>query len=322
MHFAKMILLCGVVLTQASCSTLHVTRANESGKEVRIGGIPFVSKVPHRIQTTSWSRIESYSISGTLTVRSIKAGVPTDTDVKIFDPPLVIRATPSTRAAALELIKEVEKSRITFKTSPDKFVAWFRGRVVDLADLAKDDEPPLKADMVSNVEGIEMVIDPTRYYLKPRMPFLGSATHTFKLAADGTLTDSTTTATDETGKTLLGMLPVSAFLTKRWVGSGNTTMGVKEEEDPPAASIAAFELTVDQEAVIYQARARCPYEPGDKPTCKLPAKVELVDAQSPRPAGDSTYRVELVSVTRAGAEAKKPEAPGYGISGRITLPTP
>ena len=78
---------------------------------------------------------------------------------------------------------------------------------------------PMKSvdpEVVSNVWALSMVVSPKQYYISNRVPLFGSASSTFKFASDGTLTEATSSITDDTAKTLLGLFPITAKLSNLW----------------------------------------------------------------------------------------------------------
>jgi hypothetical protein len=303
------------VLLLAGCKSLVVSDENGEAK-----GIPFLTKVPDRILTSTYTQVEWIQVSATVTFGEGK-------DAKtesVLPTPVSLRDTEANRTKILTLMTAVDAAPST-PDATKAFVNWAR----PILDATVEPLDKTKATLESNVRGVEMVVSPDRFYLQPKMPLMGSSTHTYKLASDGTLTDATATAEDTTASTLLGMLPVSSYLTKRWVGKTDDSSNAKstfqasnprlllnfnEARAGKPSVTSSFTLKVEEVPITYVVRARCVY----KAECELPAKVDLAAALK---GLDSS--LEIVSTTRGGAAPKKDkedDTPSYGISGKITLP--
>lgn len=303
------------LLLLAGCKSLVVS--DESGEAK---GIPFLTKVPDRVLTSTYTQVEWIQVSATVTFGEGK-------DAKtesVLPTPVSVRDTETNRSKILALMTAIDAAPATPEATK-AFVNWARpilGAKVEPLDNTK-------ANLESNVRGVEMVVSPKRFFLQPKMPLMGSSTHTYKLASDGTLTEATATAEDTTTSTLLGMLPVSSYLTKRWVGKTDDTAKsmttfreanpaflplLREARGPNSSVTSSFTLKVEEVPITYVVRARCVYST----ECELPAKVDLAAALK---GMDPT--LEIVSTSRGGGASKKgkeDDAPSYGISGKITLP--
>lgn len=153
------------------------------------------------------------------------------------------------------------------------------------------------------------------YYVTNVIPIFGSGSGTFKLASDGTLTEVTTAATDDTAKTLLGLFPIKEKLTLRW--------GIDKKPDPAAFGLVKTLFTVEADLtaqrLLYTLRKDLTPQTAANTAAlqrpQLPAPLSL-------PAVE-TGAAELVSVENGDAPPPaKPDSKSFKISGAIVPPEP
>lgn len=168
---------------------------------------------------------------------------------------------------------------------------------------------------VGNVLKQDSRLSHKAYYVTNVIPIFGSGSGTFKLASDGTLTEATTSATDDTAKTLLGLFPIKEKLTLRW--------GIDKKPDPAGFGLVKSLFTVEADLtaqrLLYTLRKDLtPQTAADTATLQrpqLPAPLSL--------ASVDTGVAELVSVENGDAPpSAKPDPKAYKISGAITPPEP
>ncbi len=163
---------------------------------------------------------------------------------------------------------------------------------------------------VANLLKQESRVSETRYYITHVVPLFGSGAGTFKLAGDGTLTESTTSATDETGKTLLGLFPVKEKLSLRW-GITAPPAAVKKGLPPKPTPLYLLDVTVTPKPLVYTYRKDLAAAAGDT--------VRTVPKALTRDDKDA----ELVSVQAADEPPPpKPDPKAFHLKGSITPPEP
>ncbi len=163
---------------------------------------------------------------------------------------------------------------------------------------------------LANLLKQESRISATRYYITHVVPLFGSGAGTFKLAGDGTLTESTTSATDDTGKTLLGLFPIKEKLSLRW-GITAPPVAVKKGLPPKPAPAYLLDVTVTPKPLIYTYRKDLAAAADDT--------VRTVPAALTRDSKDT----ELVSVEAADEPPPpKPDPKAFHLKGSITPPEP
>jgi hypothetical protein len=177
--------------------------------------------------------------------------------------------------------------------------------------------------LASNTLTGDFFVDYTRpYYFNTRMPFIGSSTANASLDKDGSLTNGTATADNETGPAILNLLPISAFLSKALglsstaatAATGTAATGaaaagtmrlfdLDEGTSPRRSSIAPESITLTIEtrfvqhtltAIIEQHRSPCGPLAGDTPLTPLylderftkPYQYHVDQLATPPPAAD------------------------------------
>jgi hypothetical protein len=81
--------------------------------------------------------------------------------------------------------------------------------------LKKLPKSSTQAKVLSNSWTLSMLVSPKPYYITNYQPLIGTATANYEFSPDGTLTKSSSTATDDTVKTLLSLFPITAKLADR-----------------------------------------------------------------------------------------------------------
>lgn len=163
----------------------------------------------------------------------------------------------------------------------------------------------------------EMRISSSPYFINHPVPLFGTSTGTYKFAPDGTLSEASTTVTDETAKTLLGLFPIKEELIERWIPDDKDG-GSEKSFRAPAIIIT---LTLSPQVTKYTLRQDQVADDGalsshPRPALGEPLKLEHVSA---RP--EKGQRVELISVERSGDETPAKASPkAFKIQGSIIPP--
>ena len=211
----------------ASATALAVALCGCSGVKVRNGtgdgasdvhGIPFYVKVPWRIQETSLASREIFVVFTVTKISTDEAGKPTElvsTKVPMGET-LRLSDTSEGRDAIKTFVNEINGAE-----GYEKLVTSVRNEVATLSERfgSKPPEPgPAcksdKYELVSNSWSAKMLPGTTFYYIEPQNPFIGSASADIHLADDGTLSESSTSVTNQTASTVLSALPVTAEFSK------------------------------------------------------------------------------------------------------------
>ena len=309
-----------------ACSGVKVTK--DTGTSV--DGIPFFAKTPVRIHETKLSQTDT-SIEVVVTLLD-EAGKVTRTDRLPFSGPRSIADTPDNRTK-IDAIAAALSTPI-----PDESVDSFELRVVNLlAGLNAADPSRLPIDIVSNTWKVENVIGPQRYFIRNKIPAMGSAQAEFDLASDGTLTKVSSQAEDKMLSTVLSMIPVAGYLSHQWsldkTTSSDEAKGLKLKarvvDGRPARIKISAALSVSRKSKTYTLqRVHCIVGSTDSALLAVLATVKdgkpVCDPLNYGPlalsdAWTGIDGVQIVGVTSDAAPAKD-DAPAYGISGKITLP--
>ena len=210
-----------LTLSLTGCSNIEIYSkdGDNSVTSSKLKGIPFYIKVPALTQDTKLLKSE-LSVQIEVTVET--GGSKQVTHYPNLEP-IKLDDTQENRESVTATIDElVKKGASGGWTSSD--TAREVTKVTEAIRVKKPTKP-LEPEVVSNTWGLSMVVSPKQYYITNRVPFMGSASSDFKFASDGTLTEASSSITDDTAKTLLGLFPISALLSKQW--------GVKGALGPP-----------------------------------------------------------------------------------------
>lgn len=187
--------------------------------------------------------------------------------------------------------------------------------------------------LLSHASAPRSYVDYSRvYYLNVRKPWIGSASATAELAADGTLTKGQAEVEDKTAETILGMLPAKELLQALGTkGIGFDAEGKVIPLDAKKRAPALLQLTIESDAVRHTFAKAGPIAGGsDEPTRECPPAFRLTPADLPA-AGPVTG--QGTSAPTANATTYRRELPGakkesekqnneVTVSGTITLPKP
>jgi hypothetical protein len=208
-----LVVLVGVVV--AGCAGLEVSDGSK-----KLDGLPFYVKVPVatqdtlratsdlNVQLTISEVVEVEGKSKVIRSQSVLASGPlriADSVQNRVTIDQVVAAIPDTRTSTFESTVSAANDQVTRRLVP-----LGSGPVTETTCSAR------QTDLVSNSWAIAMVADPKPHFITTKIPVMGSGTSTFKFSADGTLTDATSTVSDDTTKNLLGLFPITAKLTKQW----------------------------------------------------------------------------------------------------------
>ncbi len=196
----------------------------------------------------------------------------------------------------------------------------------------KQDEPPgvvcvLPSDgygrTIENTRVVVSELSEAQHYINTRRPWIGKASATIALAADGTMTSAQAEVEDKTAETILSVLPVTSFFTKQWnlaaaaASAAATAMDWSESRDAKRFAGAlrpawTVELKLEPVTWIYVLRRRLggqeigPALTYPDKTCGTPGH----------------HCVQLVSASKAeDAKAPQEKKPaGWTISGSVVPP--
>lgn len=241
-----------------ACSGVEVTKDNNQ-PDGDVGGIPFFAKTPVRIHETKASRT---AVLVDVEVAKVdKKGKPIGTSQHIpTGGPKLVADNNETARRLDELAAQLSNDQIT---EPLK---TFVARITMLVEgLEPANEATLPAKLVSNTWHVENVVGPQRYFIKNKIPAMGSSQAEFDLASDGTLTKVTTQAEDKTASTLLSLVPIAGYFTHQWgldnKTSGDTT-GTEAFDGGTHKKITAIPikatLTVTKQVKVYSLRKVSP----------------------------------------------------------------
>lgn len=327
----------------AGCAGLTV----HDGKE-ELKGLPFYVKVPVATQDTLRATSElSIQLKVSEFIESDAKQVTLRSQGVLGSGPVQVPDTPATRKLIDDLIAAI----------PDDRKATYERTIRDISDRIEKDLVPKAsgritvadctraADVLSNSWSITMVADPKRHYITTKIPVMGSASSTFKLASDGTLTEAASQVTEDTTKTILGLLPITAKLTKQWgLGpeepakeSADAEFAFKSfrfEPPPPGkpapkptplAKRINVEVTLTSIKTVYTLRKSHHF--GDDPTLNtylgLKANGAPLDMCKALRGEDGTQLVSVVTASEQ-SDSKKADAAAkaWQIQGSVTPPKP
>lgn len=207
------------------CTGVDVTQGT-GNNATPLAGVPFRIKVPVWIQETKvtetqWlvqfmlddanpkTPIVTIPATGALLLRCVDHDLLRNTlDTMI--------ATASTEAPAKALVERLAQLQ-TLEATPAAKAAC--------------------RQVVTNVAKQEMRVSNEQFFINHRIPLFGSATGAYELNVDGTLSKASTTVTDETAKTLLGLFPIKEKLVRRWGTAADPNEITASGTRPPVSSL-------------------------------------------------------------------------------------
>lgn len=229
-----LLLIIALFLLYNGCSVYNVYDDNKAN----VKGIPFYIKKGHVKQVTIYTRswiettINYYRIDGNKKIEgtersaSISISEPTYDQIKLFNIfEKVIKSAQNGFGAAIDkfhnLLEQSCGKNINCEITPQM-----------IANEASSDEisPRLLLQaMASNSSSYEPIVDYNKlYYFNARVPLFGTTKASTKLAADGTLTEVSTSV--DYSK-LAELIPLKELLIDRW-GLEEIAVALKKEEKP------------------------------------------------------------------------------------------
>lgn len=321
-----------VTLALTGCSTFDVYKSGDSTAQK---GIPFYVKVPVLSQDTQLAEkqlLVQVTVSQVLVEEGQDEKVLTSQD---FPPsgPLRLVDTPESRRALDDLIKSIpegdgvayqDTTRSVGGTGLPNLATRFPTLNIDKGQCSGLDSRLLT---LANSWQSSMIVGPEVYYLTTKHPLFGSASFDFEFAADGTLTKASGTVTDETAKTILGLFPITAKLTKQWGLSEQTA----KSSDSQKALMAKI-LTNGTKRVVVRveatttavARVYALKKLRQLTTADLQDRKYVSSANAPLSlcnALNGTDGVQLVSISDGIAKPEKgDDASAWKLQGTATPP--
>ncbi len=246
------------LLTTACLGTARITTGNTNpiADNTHLDGIPFYPKRAVCRQDTIWLE-PLYALTREDTYReqqpTTKAGTPAPTTKTIKQTKIARRSElsdpcstpedPSKCPAikSLQLLDNLQKAladaqptdaQPTMDSTKLKAIneAWTGINVTK--SLIVTDVEQRNVVLASNTRTSDFFTDYTKpYYFNTRMPWLGSSTANASLDKDGSLTNGTATADNQTAQAILNVLPISAVLSK--------ALGLTSTATPAATPTAA-----------------------------------------------------------------------------------
>lgn len=208
-YMKKSVGICmAAVLT--GCAGVQIYTPKQAGTtEVdQLKGIPFRLKVPVWVQET---RHAEYGWLVQFSVDDGDASTALET-VPASGPKLIKCASEDAIFAAAELLSQDAK-----KAGDADAAVWaINNGISSLDKLANSIPAGACRKTVANLLKQESRITDKVYFINHTIPLFGTSSGTYKFATDGTLSEATTSATDETASTLLGLFPLKEKLLKRW----------------------------------------------------------------------------------------------------------
>lgn len=307
----RMIIALVCCLFFTACSLYNVVSTENKNK-----GIPILVRQPVEYQTTKVAQTY-WQVQFTLKVGEETHSAPAN--------PIEIIASSAAYAALLSIGSDLSSEKML---TPEQFRNKISERMRDQAlntggcgTVATAGIPCVKtsgeyARVLENRIVVVSELSADQYYINTTRPWIGSASATIKLAADGTMTEAQSQIEDKTAATVLSMIPVAGFLTKQWNISAPIAK-IRSSEFMSAYSLITLsptpkrviELKAKPVVWTYVLRRRIP-ENG-----LLGAPLEYSNcAASPC--------VELVSAAQDGSkpEGKDDKQEGWSISGSLIPP--
>ncbi len=310
----------------AGCSSVQVYK--EGGAEAE-KGIPFYIKIPVRTQETNLAERQLHLVVTVSQVLLQPGEAPKVLMSQDFPPsgPLRMGDTPAARAALDKFLVSIPEGATVTYEDTKAFLADDRiYKLVEAHPLLSPTPGNCAAlqarlAVISNSWQNTMVVGPKVHYLTPKHPLFGTSSFDFEFGADGTLTKASGSVTDETAKTLLGLFPITAKLTKQWglaseAAKSNALLSAKVRKtlaDSDSRLVVRVEATTTAITKVYTLRSQSAV-----PT----AAAEQAVAPLGICAALNGNGAQLVSVADAGAQKgeKSDDAASWKLQGTATPP--
>ena len=203
-----------IVVSLGCAGTARVRTGSKTvpADDTTLAGIPFFPKNAVCKQETVW--IEPIYV---LTREKVDAASnkPSATQVKIARRSDLNNTSGGALAKLRELQEQFNAVAASGQITSDKFEkAWGDIKATGSLSLNPPSGDASDVMLASNSSISETYVDYSRpYYFNTRMPWIGSSTANATVAPDGSITNITATADNQTAKAVLDLLPISALLT-------------------------------------------------------------------------------------------------------------
>lgn len=293
------VLLVGACL--AGCSAVGVHR--DDGQAVE--GIPFNTKVPVEYQNAKWFQRNitvSLKLNGKLDGKEVSWDYP--------GTPLQVPQTPA-------VMVEVKKLQDLATTSENEALMTLQILAIQSVGDAEMQATLNGADssamrLLTNTRTVEVELSPHQYYLRPRMPWVGSSQYELGLNdKDGSMSKASGNVKDDTISTLASIIPVNAYFSKQLgLKAGSNVKGFQQAHNQTLTD-AKLVLDISMTSVIYTLRKRL-----DGSKCVWGPPPTVADARK----GECVQLVATEAIAPDAPARREQPKPGYEISGKITLP--
>jgi hypothetical protein len=207
----------------AACSVVTITEKSTSGGTSNdVDGIPFYVKIEKFKHTSVY--LQTW-LRATLTV-----------ELKVIDKKdnkeVVVEAGKQPYVTDLPIGPNPELADIKTKIlSAESLSAGSARDVIDAFKKLKAYDPQAATpELVANTVASEWVVDGARmFYLNAWLPWFGTGSITQKIAADGTLTEATSTQDTKLAEGLSSLVPFKEYLTGRFVETPNEAIASAPE---------------------------------------------------------------------------------------------
>jgi hypothetical protein len=200
--------LFGCLAGLQGCKTIDVYQSAD-GKST-LPGVPFYMKQPVRVTDSAYA----------LPASNVQI------DIVVATKPPTTYSYPETPVNILgesKKVADIENRLGAEVNAPGKTLQEIKQAVEhainDILDVNVNTKPESlasSAQLIANAYRIDSEIEPQQYYINSRNPLIGSASADFHLNGDYTLGEASASITDQTASTLIGLVPVAAYLSKQW----------------------------------------------------------------------------------------------------------
>lgn len=302
--------LLAVLLANSGCYTYRIySRDGEKSFDNKVPGLPFYSVKAVCEKETAWIEPEhSLSVSGILEVGT--GSEASQTVVSLLSRSFSLgqfrshlyKKLPVLRSAvragdatsALRICKELEKL--------PEFVPVGAMTDQQLGSLGLHEQVYLEGNIQRTVARPDYS---RRFFLNAKRPPIGTASISGKLAADGTLTESSASVADETLSSLVGLFPVKERFQSMWIKPSSSAVAAVDGDEKKAAS-----STLKLEMAYEVRRLRHVLSTATGKQCPDDVEGTARDQLTLSMRGNVDYRVEDADSAPAkrDAEAKKDDA--------------
>lgn len=298
----------GSIGVLSGCGGLTVFKGSE-----RLEGIPFYMKIAQCAQETS---VLESKLGVTFNVVDVDAKGTPKAETTSFPTKgyVLVPDTPAIRDDLVDLLVQAIRS-----TEPIEDIGARLS--VELRNISNRDVGAANTLPVKNTWTSSMVVDGAQtYFINTRPPLFGSATGDFKFSEDSTLTGATSTVTDDTAKTLLGLFPITDKLKLRWgivakPAAPAFINGRPVPTPPPPTANRNWDLTLTEVKTVWVLKKLLPSD-----ACRATATaapLTLADARQ-----GAVQIASRTAVTPSSGDKAAGEDSAYQIKGTIAPPLP